>query len=154
MRWLPATISLFMFTVPVPDPSSDQAPPDALKELQGEWVLEDSYLDGQGFTPAERAVMRKIGTEVYTFRGRTLKMQHFWNDGHVDPPRDVSFTIDPSRTPKHFDWHATRPKKTYPGLYEIAGDRLTIITGPKERRPEAFLPERGTVLLILKRKPK
>jgi uncharacterized protein (TIGR03067 family) len=73
------------------------------------------------------------------------------------------FTLDPKKSPKHFDFTAGdgppfAPQvrgKLVPGIYELKGDELKICsTVPDKERPTEFAAnaERQCVLLVLKRK--
>lgn len=117
--------------------------------LQGSWVCVKVEIDGEAHDHGGLAEMKQV------FEKDTLR---FYRGGkHVG---DVSFTIDPTTTPKAMDWTYDSPErlkgKTRRGIYRLDGDSLTIcfnISADRKERPSRFETgsESGLFLHIYKR---
>jgi uncharacterized protein (TIGR03067 family) len=67
----------------------------------------------------------------------------------------MSFKIDPEQNPRTIDLTPNFGEdkgKTFSGIYELDGERLRICASPKGERPKKFVSEKGTMLLVLKKK--
>jgi uncharacterized protein (TIGR03067 family) len=115
------------------------------ENLQGAWIVTRQVVE----EPAGR-----VSIERLVFRGDSLSWKEtFYRDG-----RDlvnIDYALLSGLSPKGIDLTPTEGVnrgKTYPGIYSLNGDVLTICyRGPSERRPNNFSSKPGAVLITLRR---
>jgi uncharacterized protein (TIGR03067 family) len=118
---------------------------DDHREIQGTWQV--VLIEGCGRrTPVE------AGMKTVTFRGDAVELL---NEGNPVPPRG-SFVIDPMRkTIDLEDKAAPAGSGTYPGLYKLTSNRLSLcMARPGLPRPSDFetSPQNMHTLLVLERR--
>jgi uncharacterized protein (TIGR03067 family) len=123
------------------DGPKDDKVKDALKKLEGTWVVESAVDSKEG-----------IGSEVgweYVFAGDKLTRQNP-RDGQT---QKFAYKIDPSASPMAFDWIWEDIKFTCKCVYEIKGDTLRICMSKlkPDERPTEFTDDTGYCLIVLKR---
>jgi uncharacterized protein (TIGR03067 family) len=123
---------------PTPSPQTD------LQKLQGTWQV--LALEKVGIAPEENPRLRL----VFTDNQWTMVVAGM-------PLPQGSFVLDPSQEPKAVDF-TLQSGKILRAIYQVKGDSLQLCldydmaeTGGK--RPTAFRPEPGGVLLTLRREP-
>jgi uncharacterized protein (TIGR03067 family) len=101
-----------------------------LEKLQGTWECVETLMDG-----------KRVDTYVGV-RAR-IKDHHltwfFPRDGKFTQVQ-ATFTIDPTKDPKHFDWTPEGTKQVHKRLYDLDGDVLKWSTnlGADAPRPARF----------------
>ena len=89
--------------------------------IQGTWEFVATLQDG-------KQVQRYVGVQAI-MRGNMLTWI-FPQPGGKPQVQKAVFRLDPSKNPKHFDWHpAGRPREVHRRLYVLAGDTLLWSTG-------------------------
>jgi RNA polymerase sigma factor (sigma-70 family) len=131
-------------------PSVDPTKTD-LARLQGVWKLEYVEVDGR----AQK--MEYYKTFRCVIKGNKLTLGS--NDGHDETG---SVRVDSTKKPKEIDMITTHPAGhllTYPGIYKLHGDKLTICYAPHldagQLRPTEFeTAKEGGRLWVLVRTPR
>lgn len=93
--------------------------------LQGAWQVVEMAVRGKGLqkVPADQA-----GRLRAVFTGDELEWRGF----------KLTYTLDPSRTPKQMDW-VSKDEGRVRAIYELDGDALKVcLTNPGEDRPTEF----------------
>lgn len=130
--------------------ATDPSAADERTRLEGAWTCVKIEIDGEDVKPALSGSMKQV------FEKDTLK---FYRDDEYSG--EVTFQIDPTKTPKAMDWTYSRPErlkgKTRRGIYRLEGDTLTIcfnISADREERPSKFetAPGSGHFLHVYQRK--
>ncbi len=116
-----------------------------LKRLQGEWRIVAAELGGEAVESNDLVMFSGIKCTITNPRTKTVLQN--------------TFTIDPSKTPKHLGLTNTQTKEAWVGIYELKGDRLrAVFQGQKGgKRPTEFKTRKGSleVMYTYKRvKPK
>jgi uncharacterized protein (TIGR03067 family) len=107
-----------------------------LAEFQGEWSMVSGVMNGQAMDKSTVQWVRRIttGDEIAVCAGPQTLME-------------MTFTIDPSTSPKSIDYMNTAGSnkgKTQLGIYEFDGDQLTVcVASPGAVRPTTFNSEKG-----------
>jgi uncharacterized protein (TIGR03067 family) len=137
---------VFMVCMAVGVSSADEKPKDD-NAIQGEWRIVSFVEDGQGVPAAE------FKGAYYAFEKGKMVMK---KDGKMFVKG--TYTLDPSKTPKHIDVVVTNDKKgeTEQGIYKLEGDKLTICApafAKNKERPKEFASKSksGTILVVLER---
>jgi uncharacterized protein (TIGR03067 family) len=110
---------------------------DAAKKLEGTWTVVSS-----------RARMF-AGHEV-TFAGNKMTIK----DSKGEEMK-LLFKVDPSKDPPTIDMALQKGQKgnyAAMGIYELKGNTLRILLGPRGQRPTGFSCVKGTELTEMKRK--
>jgi uncharacterized protein (TIGR03067 family) len=121
--------------------AKDDAMKKALKELEGTWVVESAVDSKEG-------IGSEFGLE-YVFAGDKMTRQNP-ADGET---LEFAYKIDPSVSPKAFDWIWPKGKFVCKSIYEIKGDTLRICMSKArpDERPTEFTDDTGYCLVVLKR---
>ena len=107
-----------------------------LAEFQGEWSMVSGIMNGQAMDQSAVQWVRRIttGNEIAVCAGPQTLMR-------------MTFTIDPSTSPKAIDYVNTAGSnkgKSQLGIYQFDGDQLTVcVSSPGAVRPTAFTSEKG-----------
>jgi len=114
---------------------------EALKKLEGTWVVESSVAEGENES-------RDLGLE-YIFDGEKLTVQHP-QDGNT---KKYTCKVDPSASPQAIDLTRAEDKYVFKYIYEIkeATLRLCIKKDEPEQRAAEFKEGQGYTLMVLKR---
>jgi uncharacterized protein (TIGR03067 family) len=112
------------------------------EKLQGEWTLVKAIMGGKELD----------ADKIKEAKPLVIKGDQ-WRPPFKGPK--LTFTIDPSKTPKHLD---LRPEGAgdqfiYKGIYKLEGDTLTFCrgSGPAIERPKEFKGGEAVGLLVFKR---
>jgi uncharacterized protein (TIGR03067 family) len=114
-----------------------QEPADAERQkLKGEWIIVS--VEARGF------IAQVFGQvpDPSTFKTATFTDNQFRLKNAARPTL-ASYRLDPTTSPRSLDLTFTigRQKATIPGIYELAGDKLTMcFDNFGESRPTTFLP--------------
>jgi uncharacterized protein (TIGR03067 family) len=100
------------------------------EKLQGTWECVETHMDGKR-VDMYLGVRAKIDGNHLTWL--------FPKDGKFTETK-ATFTIDPTKDPKQFDWTPDGTKEVHQRLYELDGDVLKWSTnlGPDAPRPAKF----------------
>src|SRR6266545_2422990 len=114
-------------------------PTTDLDQFQGNWRFLEYHSDRVEVTK-ERLKAMKVH-----IKGNTLVV----SDGTKE--EKLTFTLDPKQTPRAINLREGKQPEL-PGIYELKGDTLRIVTAGT-KRPEAFPPKLkgGYTLLVLQR---
>jgi uncharacterized protein (TIGR03067 family) len=123
--------------------ASGQTAKDDQQLIQGTWECVISLNDGKPVTPY-------VGVQA-EMRGNRLT----WIFPRPDGTKKVSqarFRLDPSQSPKHFDWsYDEKPDDVHERLYILQGDILIWSTNLKPARPRPASFTAGQWLFVMKR---
>jgi uncharacterized protein (TIGR03067 family) len=132
-------------------PHSPQGPKTAdqgdVKQMEGEWL---SVAVEQAGEKVPEDTLKKNGSKTTIADGK----MDILTDGKPD---QVSFTLDPTKSPKGIDTVAlggSRKGKVTLGIYKLEGDRLTMCVRLKgEGRPTEFATKQGSgdMLMVFER---
>jgi uncharacterized protein (TIGR03067 family) len=112
---------------------------DELKKLEGTWLLISAEANGE-----------QIPKEALKGQTTTLKGETFTIRTPGVPPARGKFKIDPSKSPKQFDWAEEGTKVALIAIYELRGDTLRICsTRAGGKRPTTFSTKGGTAKQVL-----
>ncbi len=100
------------------------------KKLQGTWECVETLKDG-------KRVDTYVGVRAI-IKGNRLTW--LFPKGGKFTAVKATFTIDPTKGPKHFDWVPDGKKEVHRRLYELDGERLKWSTnlGARAPRPKKF----------------
>jgi len=132
---------LATFTVAADEPKDDKLK-DALKKLEGTWVVDSAVDSGEG-----------IGSELnweWVFDGNKITRQN----PQGGETQEFTYKIDPTVSPMAFDLTWPKEKFTCSCIYEIKGDTLRICMSklkPDERPTKFTDTDVGYCLMVLKR---
>lgn len=115
-----------------------------LETLQGPWQAISAEVDGEAVSPD---VVKSLKMVIKCDR---LLLTGF---DHVRTAEEVTFTLDPKHSPKRIDFQDLLPDMPLNfGIYSFDGEtlRLCVDRGGK-LRPEQFISNKGTSLLIFQR---
>jgi uncharacterized protein (TIGR03067 family) len=127
-------------------PSKSPSPPPG--PLDGSYSLEKMYMFAE-WVP-EKEFKDDAGLPlVVTFKGDTM------TDNLFGKEKTAHVRIDPSKSPNQIDIHdpkgGGKDADSWLGIYKVEGNRLTIRVQEKTR-PKDFEPNKGSMILVLKRK--
>lgn len=133
---------LALLVLPAAVPAEDKKPdPKAdLAALKGKWKVAAVTFDGNVAKPDDRTLVID-GNSFTAYTGDKKG-------------RSLTFTVDPSKDPKHIDLTLKEQDQKAAGVYTLDGDKLTICYGePGTARPKKFESKSGdkTFLLVLER---
>lgn len=122
----------------------DQAADDLVR-FQGSWTIIESKVNGQADDVEKIRISYDITEDHFVTKGP---------NGKDVPFASFLFVIDLQKNPKQIDWGGKRDAPNGHGIYKLEGDKLTVVIGPKGKRPADFTCEAGSMrtLLVLKRK--
>ena len=124
----------------------NKATKEELKQLAGEWKIVAAEADGK---PVDSR-----GSVTFTIDGKCTI-----SSGRSGlPDLETTFSIDPTKEPKHMDVVGATSKTTHKGIYEVKGDKLRAVFQPDangERPTEFATKKKGEVMFTYERvKPK
>ena len=128
---------------------TDEAVKSELDQFQGVWVLTSSRTDGRDTPPEgiKQLADLKIIVKSDTWTCKVGDETQF----------DGTFRLDPTKTPKRFDFTNTSGEnkgKTFLAIYKLEGDTLTYCEAAQGKlRPSEFAakPASGRTLNVFKR---
>jgi RNA polymerase sigma factor (sigma-70 family) len=107
------------------DKPADKKPATDKERLQGTWQVVELAVQGKELQKVPEDDGKRLRA---VFKGDQLE----WRGNKL------TYTIDPSKKPKHMDWNAGDEEKVL-AIYELEGDTLKVcITNPGENRPTEF----------------
>jgi uncharacterized protein (TIGR03067 family) len=115
----------------------------ALKELAGKYKAVSVEKAG---TPVPKEFAEKI---VVTIKDDTMTVDL----GGIE--KKAKIKVDPTKKPAHIDLtpdDGGEKGKTFPGLYKLDKDELTIVFSEKSDRPKDLTSEGGTLLKLKREK--
>lgn len=118
-----------------------------LKTLNGTWKVEKAEIDGADQTDAFKVAVMVLDNGTYDVSFGDMKDKG-------------TLSVDATKTPKTMDvkgTDGTNKGKSYPCIYELKDDKLTICYGLDEKtRPAKFesAKESNTMLVVYKREKK
>jgi len=122
----------------------DKAAKEELKQLTGEWKIVAAEADGKPVESKAVVTFTADGKCTIATPGATTI--------------ETTFTIDPTKEPKHMDALDAVRKTTHKGIYELKGDKLKAVFQPDangERPTEFATKKKGEVMFTYERvKPK
>ena len=123
------------------EPKKDDKVKEALKKLEGTWVVDSSVAEGENES-------RDLGLE-YIFDGDKLTVQN----PQGGETQKFTCKLDPSASPKTIDLTRTEDKYTFRFIYEIKGDtlKLCLWKAQPDQYAADFKDGKEHALLILKR---
>jgi uncharacterized protein (TIGR03067 family) len=113
------------------------------EKIVGTWVIESMEVAGKSLPNPDKEAKMVITADKITAKGKD-------EDEHT-------YTLDPSKNPKHIDMTATKGKekgKTMKGIYTLEGDTFKFaFIFAKEDRPTEFKTDEknGVMIMTLKR---
>lgn len=129
---------------PAPEqPKKDDATAKELKKLKGVWKVVELEADGKKAPANEIEGMRW-----------TIDDKEILAKDPGEPGKKVSFTIDPSKSPKEIDLEpleGTEKGKKLGGIYELDGDKLKVCVGDKVRPTDFKTDAKGLGLIAFER---
>jgi uncharacterized protein (TIGR03067 family) len=131
---------------------ADKAAPDGKAtpadrdRIQGTWKVVKRVKNGEAATAKEVADQ----SAVLAFAGDAVTQT---KDGKAE---EGTFKLDPTQSPRRITLAGKDPARTFEGIYELAGDTLTLAYGTGEAAktpPKDFAGGPGSGLLVLERQP-
>lgn len=125
LRFLSILIALLVSRLSAEDSQMADAAKKDLDSLQGKWELVSAQKEGKDVTQDFQG--ENSGIE---FKNDAWIQD--WKGLHRYTAADSHVKLDPSKSPKTFDHIVTRDNRgqpvvfSYPGIYELEGDSLTI----------------------------
>jgi uncharacterized protein (TIGR03067 family) len=128
-RVLPLVAVLSLAFAPAPFPKPDPTQKD-LKELQGEWRVVSSVMDGGKAKADEIKAMKAVikGNRYTVYRGAEVAIEHTFSIDSTKKPKTIDFTVSSRMTQgcKRF------------AIYEVNSDNLKICISTGVWRPNEF----------------
>ena len=141
-RLLPCVMAVSLCAGTSPGDEPSKAVKEELKLLAGEWKIVAAEADGK---PIESK-----GIVTFTADGKcTISSQR-----SGIPDIETTFTIDPTKEPKHLDVLDAVRKTPHKGIYELKGDKLRAVFQPDangERPTEFATKKKGEVMFTYER---
>lgn len=113
-----------------------------LKRLEGRYKV---IIMEKATGPAPKQVIENLS---FTFKGNKLTVKL------ADEEKNAQIKIDPEKVPPTIDispLEGDYKGKTFPGIYKIDKDEVTIVMTEKGERPKEFKPEGDAILIRLRR---
>jgi len=119
------------------------AQPADLKRLEGRYKV---IIMEKATGPAPKEVIENLS---FIFKGNklTVKLAN-------EEEKNAQFKLDPEKVPPAIDifpLDGDYKGKTFPGIYKIDKDEVTIVMTEKGERPKDFKPEGDAILIRLRR---
>ena len=122
-----------------------KAAKEELKLLAGEWKIVAAEADGKPIESKAVVTFTTDGKCTIVTPGSTTTIE-------------TTFTLDPTKEPKHMDVADAVRKTPHKGIYELKGDKLKAVFQPDangERPTEFATKKKGEVMITYERvKPK
>jgi uncharacterized protein (TIGR03067 family) len=143
-RLLPCVLTVSLCAGALSGDEPSKAVKEELKLLAGEWKIVAAEADGKPVSSRAVVTFTTDGKCTIVTPGATTI--------------ETTFTIDPTKEPKHMDALDAVRKTTHKGIYELKGDKLKAVFQPDangERPTEFATKKKGEVMFTYERvKPK
>jgi uncharacterized protein (TIGR03067 family) len=146
------TAAILALALPaVAAPTGDAAKAD-LDKLQGHWKIK-SYEENDASPALLRLLHGPDTGKGVKYRGTLHVQGEVFAFNGVDKVRRAGIgRLDPSKQPKAVDFGVKgSDENTYPAIYQLDGDVLTLCVGAPDRRPTEFKAGAGQVLIRYER---
>jgi uncharacterized protein (TIGR03067 family) len=122
------------------------APKAAANELDGEWVVVESFHEGR------KSPTFKVRAASWRYTFKDGQVEQTYPNGEGGLPKGTTFRLDSTRSPKWIDMTAHVPdegkRMTVHGVYAVEGDRLRLNMSWQDGGPRPARLEDGAHLLV------